>query len=58
MKKSSTRRKIFKILLKAILLFLTSCVYFLIIKNETKNLLEIKIGAKKPVLETKVSQES
>lgn len=51
MKKSSTRRKIFKIFLKAIFLLLTSYVYFMIIKNESK---DAKIGAKKFVIEIKV----
>lgn len=57
MKKSSTRRKIFKIFLKAIFLLLTSLIYILIIQSESKNLLTFRIGAKKPAIEVKVSLE-
>lgn len=55
MKKSSARRRIIKVLLKAIFVLLTSSVYFLIIKNESKNLLDIKIGAKRNVFDIKVN---
>lgn len=43
MKKSSASHKIFKIFLKAILLLLTSSIYFLITNHETKNSIEIEV---------------
>ena len=43
MKKSSTSHKIFKIFLKAILLLLTSSIYFLLTNHEAKNSIEIGV---------------